>query len=588
MPRIRGSRRTIAGARRHRPAGGRDRRRGGPRSRGGFEYRSYRDSRRDGRPSSTSITARGHGRPDAAVARRPRRRPRRAPGRDPGGPGRRVPTRAPPGGPRRRRGRHPGHLPPGVARLARVPGRFERAHVAARHRPTSVRRWRPAFDSAATVVGPRPVRSGTCERERGRARRGTGVLGAGPRRRPRRRPARRLRPHSGDRLLLRRGGDRLPGSDRHHPLASRPRTRATGDRGRRRGGRVIAGIVRRGAVMSLAAGVVGAATLLLTASPASAHGVGGVQPRNYRTTLLRVAPPVAGVRLAVVDLGDNLQLSNETRHDVVVLGYDDEPYLRVGPRGVFENTRSPATYLNRSRIPTSAPPKSADASAAPVWHKISSGTAATWHDHRAHFMGGDDPPEVRRAPSTRHLVDRWTVELRTGRRLVRATGELVYVPPPSPWPYVGVALAIAVALVALSRTRWWRAALTIGLSTLVASDLAHVVGLWNATTASTGAKWVETAYSLVGIALGVLALAWMARRGADAAMPLYLVASIFLFFAGGLADVSTIGHSQIPTTFAATPARLLVVFDLGLGAGVAVGAALRLRPAARPRATHSP
>ena len=382
--------------------------------------------------------------------------------------------------------------------------------------------------------------------------------------------------------------DRLPGSDRHHPLASRPRTRATGDRGRRRGGRVIAGIVRRGAVMSLAAGVVGAATLLLTASPASAHGVGGVQPRNYRTTLLRVAPPVAGVRLAVVDLGDNLELSNETRHDVVVLGYDDEPYLRVGPRGVFENTRSPATYLNRSRIPTSAPPKSADASAAPVWHKISSGTTATWHDHRAHFMGGDDPPEVRRAPSTRHLVDRWTVELRTGGRLVRATGELVYVPPPSPWPYVGVALAIAVALVALSRTRWWRAALTIGLSALVASDLAHVVGLWNATTASTGAKLGETAYSLVGIALGVLALAWMARRGADAAMPLYLVASIFLFFAGGLADVSTIGHSQIPTTFAATPARLLVVFDLGLGAGVAVGAALRLRPAARPRATHSP
>jgi hypothetical protein len=341
--------------------------------------------------------------------------------------------------------------------------------------------------------------------------------------------------------------------------------------------------VRRGVATAFAVGVVGVATLLITAAPASAHGVGGVQPRNYRTTLLRVEPAIVGVHLEVVDLGDNLQLSNDTGRDVVVRGYDDEPYLRVGPRGVFENTRSPATYLNRSRIPTSKPPKSADPAATPVWRKVSSGTTATWHDHRAHWMGSDDPPVVQHAPSSRHVIDRWTVELRTGGRLIRASGELVYVPPPSPWPYVGIALVIAVALVALSRTRSWRAALTVGLGALVASELAHVIGLWNATTASTGTKLGETAYALVGIALGVLALAWMARRGAEAAMPLYLVASIFLFFAGGLADVSTLGHSQIPTTFAATPARLLVAFDLGFGAGVAVGAALRLRPTGRPR-----
>jgi len=351
---------------------------------------------------------------------------------------------------------------------------------------------------------------------------------------------------------------------------------------------VIARAVRRTAFMSLAAGVVAVATLLFTAVPASAHGVGGVQPRNYRTTLLRVDPAIAGVHLTVVDLGDNLQLSNDTRHDVVVLGYAGEPYLRVGPRGVFENTRSPATYLNRSRIPTSNPPKSANPAATPVWHKVSSGTTAIWHDHRVHFMGTEDPPEVQRAPSSRHLIEPWTVKLRTDGRVIRASGNLVYVPPPSPWPYVGVALVIAVALVALSRTRWWHAALTVGLGALVASDLAHVIGLWNATTASTGAKLGETAYSLVGIALGLLALGWMAKRGADSAMPLYLVASIFLFFAGGLADVATIGHSQIPTTFATTPARLLVAFDRGLGAGVAVGAALRLRPSARPRAAHAP
>lgn len=341
---------------------------------------------------------------------------------------------------------------------------------------------------------------------------------------------------------------------------------------------------RTGFVLALA----GFLLTVVLASPAAAHGVGGVQPRNYETTLLRVSPRVPGVELSVVDLGDRLSLTNHTDHDVVVLGYDDEPYLRVGPGGVFENRRSPATYLNTSLVPTQRPPKIADSSAAPEWHKVSSGTTVTWHDHRAHYMGGDDPPVVQRDPSARHLVDRWVVELRSGDRTIRASGELVYVPPPAVWPFVAVAVVLALAVVLLSRTTRWRAALAIGLAVIVVSDLLHVIGLWDATTASTGSKLAESAYSLVGVALGVLALLWMWRRGADAAMPLVLIAAIFIFFAGGLADISTIGHSQIPTTLPPTFARLLVCLNLGLGAGVAAGAALHLRRAARSTAPSRP
>ncbi len=330
--------------------------------------------------------------------------------------------------------------------------------------------------------------------------------------------------------------------------------------------------------------------IVIAAPPAYAHGVGGVQPRNYQTKLLRVEPRVAGVELTVVDLGDNLQLRNTSRNDVVVLGYDGEPYLRVGPRGVFQNLRSPATYLNRTRIPTSKPPKSADSSATPVWHRVSSATTATWHDHRVHFMGTSDPPEVQRDPSVRHVVDRWTVELRVDGRTVRASGELLWLPPPSPWPYVAIALAVAVGVLVLTRTRIWRATFAVGLGLLAVSDLAHVVGLWDATTASTASKLGESAYSMVGIALSVFALVWMRQRGADSAMPLILIAAIFLFVAGGLADVSTLGHSQIPTTFPYVFARLLVTLDLGLGAGLAAGAGLRLRQPLRapPRAATKP
>ena len=197
-------------------------------------------------------------------------------------------------------------------------------------------------------------------------------------------------------------------------------------------------------------------------------------------------------------------------------------------------------------------------------------------------MGTDEPPAVRRDPDARHVIGRWTVEMESAGRTIRASGELVWVPAPSPWPFVALAVVAAAVVVLLSRGRAWRVVFAVALSLLVACALAHVVGLWDATTASTGSKLAESAYSLVGVALGVLALAWMWRRGTDSAMPLVLVASIFLFFAGGLADVSTLGHSQIPTTFSPTLARVLVALDLGLGAGVAVAAAIRLR---RPTAT---
>ena len=50
-----------------------------------------------------------------------------------------------------------------------------------------------------------------------------------------------------------------------------------------------------------------------------------------------------------------------------MLGYQDEPYLRVGPDGVFENRRSPAVYLNANRRGSTAVPRSADPDAEPDW-----------------------------------------------------------------------------------------------------------------------------------------------------------------------------------------------------------------------------
>jgi hypothetical protein len=340
------------------------------------------------------------------------------------------------------------------------------------------------------------------------------------------------------------------------------------------------GAVRRVLVVCVLAG----AGVVTSATSASAHGLGGLKPTDYQTTLGGISPAVSGLKLTVVDLGTRLELTNHTAHDVTVLGYDGEPYLRVGPRGVYENTRSPATYFNKSlTLSGSAPPKQADSKAPPVWKKTGDGPTASWHDHRAHFMGTSDPPVVARDRTHRHVIDHFQIGMRTDGTALKAQGEIVWVPPPSPWPWIAVALVLAVLVLALSRKSAWPAVFTITLVLLIAIEVAHVVGLWGASTAPAGTKLAESGYSIAGILLAVLALIWLRRKGADAAVPLVLVATIFLFVAGGLADVTSLGNSELPVTFAPWFARLLVTATLGLGGGLAAAAALRLRPQATVR-----
>jgi hypothetical protein len=193
-------------------------------------------------------------------------------------------------------------------------------------------------------------------------------------------------------------------------------------------------------------------------------------------------------------------------------------------------------------------------------------------------MGTADPPEVARDPGTRHVVDNFQIPLRVGSEAVVARGQIVYQPPPSPWPWVIGAVLLAALVFVLGRTRSWRTVFTVVLALLTVAEIVHVIGLWGGSSASGGTKLGESAYSIAGILLGLVGLGWIWRKGAESAVPLVLVAAIFLFVAGGMADVTTLGKSQIPSTLPAGVARLLVAVTLGLGAGLALAAAVRLRP----------
>ena len=202
--------------------------------------------------------------------------------------------------------------------------------------------------------------------------------------------------------------------------------------------------------------------VVLLAPGASAHPRAEGFARGFQSKVLSVQPRVAGLAITVVDGDDRLRVENESRTELVVLGYDGEPYLRIGPDGVFRNERSPAAYLNRDRFARSAVPLEAAPGAKPRWKRVNSRPAWQWHDHRIQWMGSGPPAAVRDAPRASHAIFDWRVPARLGGRPLAVTGRLDYLPPPedgASWVLIaavalmGAATALGLGLLVLRLRR---------------------------------------------------------------------------------------------------------------------------------------
>ncbi|MFZ4585271.1 MAG: hypothetical protein ACOYNI_08595 [Acidimicrobiia bacterium] len=335
------------------------------------------------------------------------------------------------------------------------------------------------------------------------------------------------------------------------------------------------------AVGALAASALG--LIVADAAPASAHSTGGPAPSNYKTVVHTIAPAVSGVTVRVVGLDGRLQLTNTTGTDVEVLGYDGEPYLRVGPGGAFENQRSPAVYRNRTRLGVVPIPPSADPKAAPEWKRVSNCCQVAWHDHRAHWMGSQPPADVRADPDTERVVSAdWSLKLRQGAAVITVTGDVLWVPAPPLWPWLVGAAVIAAIVIATSRLRHWSIAIGVALALLLASDAVHLAGAYLAADLS-GASWTGALLSAVAWLFGAFTLVFLARRGGVDAAPSVLVSAIAIGITGAVTDLDVLTNSQLPNALPPGLARVSVACSLGLAVGLAVAAGLRLRrPLAAP------
>ena len=337
--------------------------------------------------------------------------------------------------------------------------------------------------------------------------------------------------------------------------------------------------------------------VVVTPGAASAHTASGPRPTNFRTTLRSVTPRIAGVDVQVVELGNKVELTNRTPADVVVLGYDGELYLRIGPSGVYENLRSPATYLNRTRAGTTPVPVIAlrtRASTAPRWHRISSGHTAIWHDHRVHWMPASLPAAVQHDPGAFHRVKaRWVVPLRYDGRPVSVTGTLDWVPGPSGWPWLPLVVALAAAGFAAAYRKRTGAAIACVVA-MVGIDLAHTVTAEVARSGTQLAKFVQFfGDNFVSVVVWIAAMLTIRglRRGDVVARYGLVLVGAMVALVSGLTDLSSLWKSQLATFGPYALARAEVAAGLGLGAGVVAGAfaaMLRSVPHTEIRDPHDP
>jgi hypothetical protein len=107
-------------------------------------------------------------------------------------------------------------------------------------------------------------------------------------------------------------------------------------------------------------------------------------------------------------------------HDVMITGYQNEPYMHIKTTGdVFVNDGSQTTLINSNRYGNVDTSNFVE-SPTPVWRKIGTNGTAMWHDHRVHWMSPKRPAPI----DTLGTVVEWKVPFSVDGVATTMTGTL--------------------------------------------------------------------------------------------------------------------------------------------------------------------
>jgi LPXTG-motif cell wall-anchored protein len=198
-----------------------------------------------------------------------------------------------------------------------------------------------------------------------------------------------------------------------------------------------------------------AAAILLVGAPAAAAHEGNP---NFRSEITSIAPETDGLDVEVLNFDDSLRLTNRSGEDVVITGYEDEPYARIAADGTVEvNRNSTAYYLNDDRYADAEVPEGIDPSDPPDWERVDGSGSLTWHDHRMHWMSTSTPPQVEDESEEAKVFD-YSIPIEVGGERGAIEGTLTWVGqdsgfPAAPFIGLGVVALAGAGFVALRRRR---------------------------------------------------------------------------------------------------------------------------------------
>jgi len=320
--------------------------------------------------------------------------------------------------------------------------------------------------------------------------------------------------------------------------------------------------------------LLGVLAVLAPAGPASAHVGGGAAGSDFSAELRSVTPVLPGVTVRVLQFGDQLEVVNTSGTELAVPGYSGEPYLRIGPDGVWRNALSPATWLNLDRYGRTRVPESSSITDPPRWEQVSTEPEYAWHDHRTHWMSTDLlPPVVAADPGRPHTVADWTVLMTSGGTDVTVAGRLSWSPPP-PAGLVWPAYLVLLAVPALAG--WWARGprpLAVALAGGAGASLYHA-----ATTPEPASSISSHAGALVAallpalLVLGVAAIGLRAAgRGRAVLTGLMAVVAGWLLLVQGVPDVDVLWTAHALSTGPGVLARVAVAVLVAGGLGLVLG-----------------
>jgi len=159
-------------------------------------------------------------------------------------------------------------------------------------------------------------------------------------------------------------------------------------------------------------------SLISMMSPSHLGSGDDVQPRNTEAVVTSVSPQLPdGVKVDIVGT-DTFVRVRSNGHEVVIPGYEQEPYIEISTANeVRVNVNSITYLLNQTRYGSNVPEVTTDDV---QWETVSTNGEYMWHDHRVHWMSQKPPATM----NDDGLIQTWVIPLTVDSQAITVSGEL--------------------------------------------------------------------------------------------------------------------------------------------------------------------